>query len=132
VASQSADPTGDIGVFERLTSLFRPSTDAYIARVTTALVRDGLQPSDLDNFQASPGFDGSGRVFAILREHGLSPADGAEALRLAVSLFRKMRHMAEARGWPLRAHPPAGDVTRMEAYFLELLEEAAQAIAFRS
>lgn len=99
--------------------------------VTSAIVRDGLQPRDLDSYQAVPGLEGSGRVVQILRKRQLSPREGAEALRLSVSLFRKMRHMAEARGWPLRSHP-ATDVTRMEAYFLELLDEAARSVQLRA
>lgn len=119
-------------MLERLTGLFRASsTDVYVQRVTTALVRDGLQLGELDNFKAMPEVDESGRVFELLQEKKLSPVEGADALRLAVNLFRKTRYMAETIGWPLHAMPATG-VTRMEAYFLELLAEAARSVQFRT
>ena len=121
-------------MLERLTGIFKArAADVYVQRVTTALVRDGLQFSDLDAFQSAPGFDASGHVFALLREQNLSPPEAAEALRLAVNLFRKSRYMAEATGWPLHAEPPvAADVTGMEAYFLELLNEAVRSVRFKA
>lgn len=118
----------------RLTGIFKArAADVYVQRVTTALVRDGLEFSDLDTFQSVPGFDASGHVFALLRDQKLSPIEAAEALRLAVNLFRKSRYMAEATGWPLQANPPvAADVTPMEAYFLQLLVEAARSVQFKA
>jgi hypothetical protein len=121
-------------VFEHVKRLFKSeSVDDYIRRVAHALMREGLQPTDLDNLQSVPAFEESGRIFGMLRERALSPEEAAQALRLATSLFHKTKHMAEQRGWPLKEE----DVTvrqlrRNEAYFLELLSEAAQSVRFKA
>jgi hypothetical protein len=121
------------GMFDRLKKLFRAeSVDDYVRRVAHVLEREGLEPADLDEIQSVPAFEETGRIFGMLRERALSPEEAAQALRLATSLFHKTKHMAEVRGWPLKSPDVmVRDLPRKEAYFLELLTEAASSVQFR-
>lgn len=119
-------------MFERVRRLFQgDSADVYVRKVAASLVRQGVDPADLDDIQSVAALERSSRIFAMLREQQLSPDEAAQALKLAVSLYQRMRHMAETRGWPLKSAEAAAAMPRHEAYFLELLAEAASSVQFR-
>lgn len=120
-------------MLERVRRLFQgDSADTYIRKVATSLVRQGVTPNDLDEIQSQRTFERTSRIFTMLREQKLSPEEAAQAIKLAVNLFIKTRHMAETRGWPLKSEELASAVPRKEAYFLELLAEAASSVQFKA
>jgi hypothetical protein len=120
-------------VFDRIKRLFvAEQLDSYMNRVASALIEQGLKPSDLDAIQSVAALQRSGEIFRDLRQQKLSPDDAAQAIRLAVNLYLKTRHMAETSGWPLKHEDViVKTVPRHEAYFLELLSEAASSVKFR-
>jgi hypothetical protein len=99
----------------------------YAQKVAKALFREGFDPTPLDEMKTLGSFTQGSRLFQILAQYKLRPVDAALALRLACRRYQETRFVAEANGWPLkpgreRAHPPH------EAYFLELLDEAAESL----
>jgi hypothetical protein len=121
-------------LFERVRRLFAADqVDSYVAKVATALLREGFDAADLDELDSAATFERTGRMLQVLREKQLPAEDAAHAIRLAAGLYHKTKHIAEKSGWPLKAEVGAegGDVPRNEAYFLELLQEAAAALRFR-
>jgi hypothetical protein len=98
----------------------------FARKVAAELLREGFDPHALDEMKTLGAFSQSSRIFQILGEHDLSAVDAAFAIQMACNLYQHTRKMAAARGWPLRrpGMHTAGR-PRHEAYFLELLLEAA-------
>lgn len=119
-----------VTVFEAINRLVQKPAP-YAREVATVLLKDGFDPQALDEMKTLGSFSQGSRIFRLLAEQKLSPADAAFAIRMACHLYQSTRQAAEAQGWPLRRpsprlrrHPPH------EAYFLELLAEAADTVRF--
>lgn len=99
----------------------------YARKVAEALLHKGFDPKALDEMKTLGSFTQGSRIFDVLGRYRLRPSDAALAIRLASHRYQQTRLVVEAQGWPLknggeRIHPPH------EAYFLELLDEAAEAL----
>jgi hypothetical protein len=102
----------------------------YEREVATALLRDGFDPKTLDEMQTLGSFSQSSLIFRILAERKLEPVQAALAIRMASRRYLETRLVAEAEGWPLRSGTIRPQTPRNEAYFLELLDEAAESLRF--
>ena len=103
----------------------------YEREVATALLRDGFDPKTLDEMQTLGSFSQSSLIFRILAECKLEPVQAALAIRMASRRYLETRWVAEAEGWPLRSGTVRRPQTpRNEAYFLDLLDEAAESLRF--
>jgi hypothetical protein len=116
-------------MFAAVRRLVRVEPTPYARQVAAELLREGFDPSALDEMKTLGSFTQGSRIFRILADQKLKPVDAAFALRMACNLYQRSRRVAEANGWPLRdprAQAPAQP--RHEAYFVELLLEAARVL----
>ena len=101
--------------------------EPYAREIAVTLFRDGFDPKVLDEMQALGSFSEQSQIFTFLQERKLKPREAAAAIRLATQRYYETRLVAEKQGWPLRVKiHKAEQYPPHEAYFLQLLHEAAE------
>lgn len=88
----------------------------------------GFDPGMLEQFQALGALRPDGSIFRVLADRHLKPVDAALAIQLASRRYLQTRAYVEALGARAAARRPL--FPAHEAYFLELLEEASEALRF--